>query len=69
MRKENLKDTMGSLFDGMEGFLTSKTVVGEPIYIKDTIILPLVDVSFGMGAGAFSLVIRRTRAVVESEER
>ena len=39
---------MGSLFDGMEGFLTSKTV------IKDTIILPLVDVSFGMGAGAFS---------------
>ena len=37
----------------MEGFLTSKTVVGEPIYIKDTIILPLVDVSFGMGAGAF----------------
>ena len=54
MSKENLKDTMGSLFDGMEGFLTSKTVVGEPIYIKDTIILPLVDVSFGMGAGAFS---------------
>ena len=48
MSKENLKDTMGSLFDGMEGFLTSKTVVGEPIYIKDTII------SFGMGAGAFS---------------
>ena len=41
MSKENLKDTMGSLFDGMEGFLTSKTVVGEPIYIKDTIILPL----------------------------
>ena len=55
MSKENLKDTMGSLFDGMEGFLTSKTVVGEPIYIKDTIILPLEDVSFGMGAGAFSV--------------
>ena len=29
MSKENLKDTMGSLFDGMEGFLTSKTVVGD----------------------------------------
>ncbi len=68
MSKENLKDTMGSLFDGMEGFLTSKTVVGEPIYIKDTIILPLVDVSFGMEQ-ELSLVIRRTRAVVESEER
>lgn len=51
--KENVKETVTSLFNGMEGFLTSKTVVGEPIYIKDTIILPLVDVSFGMGAGAF----------------
>lgn len=51
--KENFNETVGSLFNGMEGFLTSKTVVGEPIYIKDTIILPLVDVSFGMGAGAF----------------
>lgn len=51
--KENFNETVGSLFDGMEGFLTSKTVVGEPIQIKDTIILPLVDVSFGMGAGTF----------------
>ena len=53
MGKENLNETVNSLFQGMEGFLTSKTGVGEPIYIKDTIILPLVDVSFGMGAGAF----------------
>ena len=53
MGKEKLNETVNSLFHGMEGFLTSKTVVGEPIYIKDTIILPLVDVSFGMGAGAF----------------
>ena len=68
MSKENLKDTMGSLFDGMEGFLTSKTVVGEPIYIKDTIILPLVDVSFGMGAGAF-LEIRKIKVEEELEER
>lgn len=53
MGKEKFNETVSSLFQGMEGFLTSKTVVGEPIYIKDTIILPLVDVSFGMGAGAF----------------
>ena len=53
MGKEKLNETVNSLFQGMEGFLTSKTVVGEPIYIKDTIILPWVDVSFGMGAGAF----------------
>ena len=30
------------------------TVVGEPTQIGDTIIVPLVDVSFGVGAGASS---------------
>ena len=49
---ENLNTTVESLFKGMDQFITSKTVVGEPITIGDTIILPLVDVSFGVGAGA-----------------
>lgn len=44
--------TLESLFKGMDGFLTAKTVVGEPININDTIIIPLVDVSFGVAAGA-----------------
>ena len=46
--------TVESLFKGMDSFITSKTVVGDAIHIGDTIILPLVDVSFGVGAGAFS---------------
>lgn len=46
--------TVETLFKGMENFVTSKTVVGDAIHIGDTIILPLVDVSFGVGAGAFS---------------
>jgi len=48
----NFENTVGSLFNGMSSFMTTKTVVGEAIHIGDTIILPLVDVSFGMGAGA-----------------
>ena len=36
----------------MDGFLSAKTVVGEPVTVNDTIILPLVDVSFGVAAGA-----------------
>lgn len=48
----NFGNTVDSLFNGMTNFMTTKTVVGEPIHIDDTIILPLVDVSFGMGAGA-----------------
>lgn len=51
---EVFKTTMGSLFDGMDSFLSTKTVVGEPIRIDDTIILPLIDVSFGVAAGALT---------------
>lgn len=46
--------TVESLFKGMDSFITTKTVVGDAIHIGDTIILPLVDVSFGVAAGALS---------------
>lgn len=49
----NFKTTVESLFKGMDGVVSSKTVVGDAIHINDTIILPLVDVSFGIGAGSF----------------
>ena len=48
------KETVESLFRGMDEVVSSKTVVGDAIHINGTIILPLVDVSFGMGAGAFN---------------
>jgi uncharacterized spore protein YtfJ len=38
----------------MNGILSTKSVVGEPITVNDTVIIPLVDVSFGMGAGSSS---------------
>lgn len=47
-------ETLGSLFKGMDTMLTTKTVVGEPTKVGDTIILPLVDVNFGVAAGAFA---------------
>ncbi len=50
----NFRATVESLFKGMDSFISSKTVVGDAIHIGDTIILPLVDVSFGVGAGAFA---------------
>ena len=46
--------TVESLFKGMDSFITTKTVVGDAVTVGDTIILPLVDVSFGVGAGAFA---------------
>ena len=55
MAENKFEGTIESLFKGMEGFITSKTVVGDAVKFDDgTIILPLVDVSFGVGAGAFS---------------
>ena len=54
MSENNFNNTVESLFKGMDSFITTKTVVGDAITIGDTIILPLVDVSFGVAAGAFS---------------
>lgn len=42
---------MESLLKGVDSILTTKTVVGEAKQYGDTIILPLVDVTFGIGAG------------------
>ncbi|MCR5147631.1 MAG: sporulation protein [Eubacterium sp.] len=50
----NFNSTVNSLFNGMSAFLTSKTVMGEPQVIGDTTIIPLMDVNFGVGAGANS---------------
>ena len=54
MADNNFKGTVEALFQGMDGVVSSKTVVGDAIHIGDTIILPLVDVSFAIGAGAFN---------------
>jgi uncharacterized spore protein YtfJ len=48
------ESTVSSLFKGMDHFISSKTVVGDAITVGDAILLPLVDVSFGVGAGASS---------------
>ena len=55
MAENTFNNNVDSLFKGMENFITTKTVVGERIKVSnDTVILPLVDVSFGVGAGAVS---------------
>lgn len=51
--KNDVNSTVGALLKGMDSFITTKTVVGDPTQIGDTILLPLIDASFGVGAGAF----------------
>lgn len=50
----DFQSTVETLFRGMDSFISTKTVVGDAIYVGDTIILPLIDVTFGVGAGATS---------------
>lgn len=54
MANSNIDGTMSTLFNGMDGFISTKSVVGDPIKVGDTIIIPLLDVNFGMAAGAFN---------------
>lgn len=52
MADNKIATTIESLFKGMDTLVSTKTVVGQPIDVNGTTIVPLVDVSFGMGAGA-----------------
>ena len=52
MGENNFGSVVDSLLHGMNSILATKTVVGEATNVGDTVILPLVDVSFGVGAGS-----------------
>lgn len=51
MADNNFAGVIESLMKGMNAVIGTKTVVGDATQIGDTIILPLVDISFGVGAG------------------
>ena len=44
-------ESLKILFSKMEDFVTTKTVVGDPVTMGDVTLIPLVDVSFGMATG------------------
>lgn len=52
--KNNVTEILNTLFQGMDGFVNSKTVVGEPVKVGDATLIPLIEVSCGMGAGGFA---------------
>ena len=54
MSDTNFQNAIESLMSGMNAFVSSKTIVSDPIIIGDTTLIPLVDVSFGMGVGSLA---------------
>ncbi|MCL2398092.1 MAG: sporulation protein [Defluviitaleaceae bacterium] len=44
-----VRDNIKEMFSKIEEHVSTKTVVGEPVHIGDVILIPLVDVSMGVG--------------------
>lgn len=49
---ENIENLFDKTVGEIERMLTTKTVVGEPITIEGSTLIPLVNVGFGFGVGA-----------------
>lgn len=47
-----VNEDLNGLMNQLESFITTKTVVGEPIHIDQTILVPLIDVSFAAASGS-----------------
>lgn len=47
----DISDNLNTIFEKLEKFLQTKTVVGEPLVIGTTTIIPFVEISFGVGTG------------------
>lgn len=59
MDTKKINGVLNDLFEGMDSLIDTKTVVGDAQVFGDTIIVPLIEVSFAMGAGAFDSSIRK----------
>ncbi len=53
MAENQFPSTIDSMFDGLDRFISTKTVVGEPVKVDDVTLIPLIEASCAMGAGAF----------------
>lgn len=47
----SIGNNIDALCGKLEDFISTKTVVGDAITIGDVVILPLIEVTFGMGVG------------------
>lgn len=51
-QNNHVKGIVYSMMEGVGTALASRTVVGEPVTVGDTTIIPLSDITIGCGAGA-----------------
>ena len=53
MSENRLNESIQSLLQGFDAMLNTKMVVGDPVYAGNTMIIPLMDVSLGVGTGSY----------------
>ena len=49
--KVNIKETIASIFKGVDGLVDTKKVIGEPVIVGNTTIIPFIETSLGFGVG------------------
>ncbi len=47
----NLKENLETIFSRLENMFRAKTVIGDPLTIGEITLVPVVNVTFGIGAG------------------
>ena len=55
MSQNTFSESFNSILSGIDRYVSSRTVVGEAIMLNEhTVIVPMVDVSFGAASGTFA---------------
>lgn len=49
--KTPVNESLETLFNNLEKFFKTETVVGEPIVVGETTLIPIITVTFGAGGG------------------
>lgn len=47
-----ITESLGAIFEQMEKFFRTETVIGQPIQAGEVTIVPIISVTFGAGKGA-----------------
>ena len=51
--RTNFQASVRELLSGLDGFVSSRSVVGEPIRMGEATLIPLMDIQIGVGAGSY----------------
>lgn len=44
-------EKLHSMFERLENFLRTETVVGKPIVVGEVTLIPIIEITFGLGSG------------------